>query len=278
MNSILKTMQGYEIWVLAEASHGHAGRPVAGRIYYGHAMHPDGLADLAQLKAFVTGPNQEKIEVSLREGKGDFHLAVFTPEQEGIWTLALENDAGPLVVTEDGLYKRGTRRDYPDAQKAAYYYQYAKTCIPVGHLDHAHGHGHCHQHSHHGHEGHSHSGCHQHEHTHCGHHHEEFSFLGHQLEIAASPVFCRKGQEVTLEVRYRGLPLPEADLCTTWSFYEKKDYPFQIKTDAAGRAKIPLRAEGHWLFYVRHEDNQTVNKKDYDQRVYSATFTIYGVR
>lgn len=271
MGSLIKAIQDHGIWVLAERSHGHRRYQVAGRIFYGHAMHPDGMADLARLKATATGPNQEKAEVSLQEGKGDFHLAVFTPEQEGIWTLGVENDVGSLVVTGDGLYRYGTRRDYPNARKAAYYYQYAKTCIPVGHV-------HCCQLSDRGQKSYTHYGQYQHEHRDSNQHHDEFSFLGHQLEIAASPVLCGKKQEVTIEVRYRGLPLPGVNLCTTWSFCEKKDYPFQAKTDAKGQVKIPLRAEGHWLFYVRHEDNQAAKEGEYDQEVYSATFTIFGVR
>jgi len=274
---MLKVVQGHEIWVLAEGSHGHPGRRVAGRVFYGHAMHPDGLADISRLKAFAVDPNREKVEAFLEEGKGDFHLAVFAPEQEGIWALAVENDIGPLVVAWDGQYKRGTRRDYPDAREAAYYYQYARTCIPVGHhLEH--GHGHCQRHEHHGEEGHA---CYGHQHAHDSHHdshHEEFSFVGHRLEIAALPVFCRKGDDVTVEVRYRGLPLPDADLGVTWSFYEKKDYPHQVKTDAAGRATVSLRAEGHWLFHVRHEDSREGKEGEYDRKVYSATFTIFGVR
>ncbi|MGQ9825390.1 MAG: DUF4198 domain-containing protein [Desulfotomaculales bacterium] len=284
MDSLCKAIQGHEIWVLAEGSHGHPGHRVAGRVFYGHAMHLDGLADLARLKALAVGPGQETAEVSFEEGKRDFHLAVFTPEREGIWTLAVEYDVGPLVITRDGQHKRGTRRDYPDARKAAYYYQYAKTYIPVGHLGHEHDHGH--QHGCHELAEHSPCGLHQHQHVphrhghnHGHHHHREgLSFLGHRLEIAACPGFCRKGQEVTIEVRYGGFPLPGANLCTTWSFYEKREYPYQVRTGPAGRAVIPLRAEGHWLFYVRHEDSQEEKEGEYDQKVYSATLTIFGVR
>ncbi|AEG13773.1 Nickel transport complex protein, NikM subunit, transmembrane [Desulfofundulus kuznetsovii DSM 6115] len=286
MDSLRKVIQGHEIWVLAEGSHGHPGHRVAGRVFYGHAMHPDGLADLARLKALAVGPGQETAEVSFEEGKRDFHLVVFTPEREGVWTLAVEYDVGPLVITRDGQYKRGTRRDYPDARKAAYYYQFAKTYIPVGYLGHERGHGHGHQHGYHELADHSHCGFnqpqpvpHQHGHNHGHHHHRDgFSFLGHQLEIAAWPGFCRKGQEVTIEVRYRGLPLLDANLCTTWSFYEKRRYPYQVKTGPDGRAVIPLRAEGHWLFYVRHEDSQVAREGEYDQKIYSATLTIFGVR
>ena len=61
-------------------------------------------------------------------------------------------------------------------------------------------------------------------------------------------------------------------------FLRKKEYPYQVKTGPDGRAVIPLQAEGHWLFYVRHEDSQAEKGGEYDQRVYSATFTIFGVR
>jgi len=270
----LKAVQGHEIWVLAESSHGHPRHRVAGRVFYGHAMHPDGLADISRLKAFAVGPDRERVEAILEEGKRDFHAAVFTPEQEGMWTLAVEYDIGPLVVTGDGQYKRGTRRDYPDARQAAYYYQYARTCIPVGHhLEHDQGR--CHRHEHHEKEGHA---CCGHQHAHGSDHHEEFSFAGHQLEIAVLPAFCRKGDDATVEVRYRGQLLPEADLGVTWSFYEKGDYPCRVKTDAAGRARVPLRAEGHWLFHVRHEDSREGIEGEYDRKVYSATYTIFGVR
>jgi len=267
MDSLCAAGRGHEIWVLAEWSHGHPGHPVPVRIFYGHAMHPDGLADLTRLRALAVGPGGETAEVSLEAGERDFHRAVFTPEREGIWTLAVEYDVGPLVLTPDGQWQRGTRRDAPDAREAAYYYQYAKTHIPVGHLGHEHHHDHGHAH------GHCHCAGHGHDHDHHG---EEVPFLGHRLEIGARPAFCRKGQEVTVEVRHRGLPLPGADLHVTWSFYERKQYPFQVRTDAAGRATVPLRAEGHWLFYVRCEDGP--EGRDWDRTVYSATLTIFGVR
>jgi uncharacterized GH25 family protein len=249
--TLLKAVKGHEIWLLPEAGHGHKGYEVRCRLFYGHAMHPDGVVPRDRLRAWAVDPGGEKISLPVTENGDDHHLVRLVPEREGLWALVVENDVGPIVLTKGGLYKPGTRKEYPDAREAACYYQYAKTYLQVGHFCAA-----------------------------CGDlfKQADVSFLGNELEIVLSPGAYRAGSEVALQVRYRGGPLPGALLCANWSLSEKRDWPLHVPTDARGQATIRLTAGGHWLFYVRHTDAGHGVPGEYEKRVVSATLSLYGVR
>lgn len=104
--------------------------------------------------------------------------------------MTVENDVGPMAITKDGFYRRGTCQDYPDAREVGYYYQYAKTFVRLGHF------------------------C-----ATCGEvvYPTEIVHLGHDLEVVVAPGAYRVGDEVILaghegpfcpaeaEVDFRGL-------------------------------------------------------------------------
>ncbi|HIE12214.1 MAG TPA: DUF4198 domain-containing protein [Desulfotomaculum sp.] len=251
MAVLLKAVQGHEIWILPEAGHGHRGHELGLRIFYGHAMHPDGRADPSRLKAWAVDPGGDTLRLPVEEGRDDCRVIRLLPEREGLWAIVAENDVGPFVLTKGGLYKPGTRKDYPEAREAVYYYQYAKTYLKVGHF------------------------C-----APCGDlvKQADVSFLGNELEIVLPPQDYRLDNKVEIQVRYRGAPLPQAVLCAAWSLSDKRDWPVRTVTDAAGRAHVTLSAPGHWLFYVRHADDGRGVPGEYERRVMSATFSLYGVR
>lgn len=248
---MLKVVQGHEIWVLPEGSHGHEGHETRCRIFYGHAMRPDGLADPARLAAWVLIPGGAKLSLKVEAGDDRFHLVAFTPDRDGFWPVTVENDVGPVAVTSDGFYRRGTRKDYPDAREVGYYYQYAKTYVQVGHF------------------------C-----ATCGPvvQPPEIINLAHDLELILTPGAYRVGDEVILEVLYRGRPLPGTEVKATWSLREEDDWGLSAKTDDAGRVKFILSNPGHWLFYTRVADETLGREGEYDKKVYSATLSLFGVR
>ncbi|MEW6448196.1 MAG: DUF4198 domain-containing protein [Bacillota bacterium] len=247
---MLNVAQGHEIWVLPEAGHARAGHEARCRVYYGHAMRPDGLADLARLSAWAVAPGGEKVSLKAEPGDNQFHLVAFMPGIRGFWAVTVENAVGPIAVT-GGLYRRGTRKDYPDAREVGYYHQYAKTHFQVGHF------------------------C-----TACGgvEHPAETVCLGHDLELVAEPGAHRVGDKLLLEVRYRGRPLPGAIVQATWSLREGKDWALGRRSDAAGRVQFVLENPGHWLFYTRFADETLGKEGEYDKLVYSATLSLFGVR
>lgn len=214
-------------------------------------MRPDGLADLARLSAWAVAPNGERLPLKVERGDQEFHLLRFTPDQEGFWAVVVKNDAGPIAVTRDGLYRRGTRKDYPDARDVGYYYQYAKTYLQVGHL-----------------------------HAACGKAapQPEVVRLGHDLELIVIPGAYRVGEEATVEVCCRGRPLPGVEVRADWSQRKQGDWALAASTDAAGRVRFSLCSPGHWLFYAAYADESQKAEGEYDKRVYAATFGLFGVR
>ena len=117
---MLKVIQGHEIWVLPDSALKNRGEETRCRVYYGHAMRPDGLARENKLSAWAINPAGERFRLRVLSGR-EYHTLRLIPEKEGLWAVAVENDVGPIVVTKGGLYKPGTRKEYPDAREAAYY-------------------------------------------------------------------------------------------------------------------------------------------------------------
>ncbi|WP_242839653.1 ABC transporter substrate-binding protein [Desulfofundulus thermocisternus] len=109
-------------------------------------------------------------------------------------------------------------------------------------------------------------------------HPPEIVHLGHDLELIVAPGAYRVGDEVILEVRYRGRPLAGAIVKATWSLREEEDWALAQKTDDAGWVKFTLSHPGHWLFYTRYADETRKSEGEYDKRVYSATLSFFGVR
>ncbi|RDV80960.1 DUF4198 domain-containing protein [Ammonifex thiophilus] len=246
---MLRVVQGHEIWVIPEASHFHMGTETRCRVFYGHAGRPDGLADLNRLSAWVLKPEGKRLNLAVTAGDNTFHLVKFVPDEDGFWAVTVENDVGAIAL-KGGLFRQGTRRDFPDAKEVSYYHQYAKTFVQVGHL-----------------------------------HEEETAVipaspvrLGHELELVAVPGPYRLGSELVLEVYYRGQPLPGAEVKANWSLREGKDWAWTRRADSAGKLKITLDQPGHWLFYVRHTDDTLGKEGEYDKVICTATLSFYGVR
>ncbi|WP_165847805.1 DUF4198 domain-containing protein [Ammonifex thiophilus] len=243
---MLRVIKGHKIWIELDRARLEKGEVAAGNIYWGHAMQPDGLPGGGKIKGALFTPGGEKFSLPLSpEGKGLRWR--WRPEREGLWAVVAENEVGVLVLTRDGLYKPGTRADYPDACEAAYYRQYAKAyfqvapfCLVCGDLERQ----------------------------------SDLSFLGQELEMVAAPDFYRPGREIVLTVFYRGLPLPYAPVLATFGGCSHPSWAYRRATDGRGRVSFPLGREGRWLFYVRHVDPERGEPGLYEHRVLDATFCL----
>lgn len=239
---------------MPETSHGHAGREVRCRVFCGHAGRPGGLADRNRLSAWVAAAGGARISLPVDPGDNTSHRLRFTPDREGFWAVTVENvenNVRPVAITREGDHRRGTGRDYPDAREVGYYHhQYAKTWVQVGHLGRPYV---------------------------APEPSFEAGYLGHELELVAAPGVYRAGEEVILEARYRGYPMPGAEVRVAWVQREGEGWALVQTADAAGRARFALVHPGHWLFYTRQAID-IPDEEGYGQRVYSATLTLLAVR
>jgi uncharacterized GH25 family protein len=237
------------MWLLPDDTHKAGGEEIHLRVFYGHAMHPDGLAKGVRISARAITPGGESVKLKLLANKDCYKLRL-VPEQEGLWAVGVENDIGPIVVTRGGLYKPGSRKEFRDAREASYYYQCAKTYFVTGHFCAA-----------------------------CGDLFKQVDLrsLGHEIELIVSPGNYQVGDEVMVQVRYQGAPLPETMIAATWSGWHKPDWAQRFVSNGKGQVRVALSTPGNWLFYVRHVDRNRGVPGEYDVRVVSATLCLPGV-
>ncbi|MEW6182024.1 MAG: DUF4198 domain-containing protein [Bacillota bacterium] len=249
--TMLRVVQGHEIWVFPESYHRCRGEETRCLVFYGHAMRPEGSVQEDKLSASAFDPGGECHELRIRRDEKGHHVLRLEPGREGLWAVSVENDVGPIVVTKGGLYKNGTRLEYPDARDAGYYYQYAKNYFIAGHFCAA-----------------------------CGDlfKQADLSFLGHELELVMAPRKYQVGDEVVLQVRYRGVLLPEVMVAATWGGWGKNDWAQRFVTNGKGQVKVPLSNSGDWLFYVRHADENRGVPGEYERRIFSATLGLTVVQ
>lgn len=86
------------------------------------------------------------------------------------------------------------------------------------------------------------------------HHHHEIKPVGLPLEIA--PVdysHVHLGDNYRIQVLKGGEPLAGAEVRATYTGSHRREYPFRLKTDEAGKAGVFLTARGNWLFSVKDD-------------------------
>ena len=123
---------GHEAWLELGGSHGHAGEKMPVNLKWGHNMKPDGLARKDGMKAFVVHPNGSKEGIQVTDGGPENYVLNFLPREDGLYQV-IANINGNYVKNKEGKTLRGTRREYPDAEKAVCYSQFAQSIVPVGH-------------------------------------------------------------------------------------------------------------------------------------------------
>lgn len=123
---------GHEIWVESVDSHYHQNEEITLSVGFGHALHTDGLGEREKWSAFTISPSGKKLFLTIEEGQDDKGLISFTPEEEGDYTVVIDNNFGIGTNLRNGEFRRKPRKDLDDVDWSAYYYQYALACVSVG--------------------------------------------------------------------------------------------------------------------------------------------------
>jgi len=226
--------RGHEIWLEHEYRHKHIGKRAECKICLGHKMKIDVagakklLSNMDRVKSLIFDPLNKKHNLDV-ERRENCLATSFIPEVAGYHTVVAEYDIGVLDLS------------HPGWEGPKYFYQYAKTIIPIGHEF------------------------------------QEYNLIaGQGLEII--PLDMKQyfvGDEVVLSVLYDGLPLSDATLSAT-CIKDGDDHSIEKKTDDDGMVKIDLVKQGNWMFLVRYRDSDKGVKGEYGEKVTTSTLTFMG--
>ena len=109
--------KGHEIWLETEKT----GREVFVKAGWGHAMKSDGVYEKEKCNAYLITPSNRRLQLYIDDLR-------FKVEEEGVYIVVVEYNFGIGSKLKDGSFKRGL---VEDAAWRSYFYQYAKTLIPV---------------------------------------------------------------------------------------------------------------------------------------------------
>lgn len=118
-NTFAEIERGYAVWLEPTHLHFHPGNRIEIKALWGNKMQKDGIGNPENWKAFVTDPSGKKLDAEITYGEGLYAGVYFEAEEEGLYHVMVENDAG--------VYQEN------------YYSQWAGLLVPVGH--HIHGRG-----------------------------------------------------------------------------------------------------------------------------------------
>ena len=242
LNSIIDTYKqgnkmglmakGHEIWL---EKHGIEGNKIDLAIVYGHNMRQDGVRDVTRLMPFVYSPDGSRFASLLIRGD-DKHLLRFTADQNGYYTAIA--DYGSIIISQTkGEYELGPRSMFKDVIYAGAFHQMARIIVPVGSTGKFKG------------------------------------WLVHGiLEIVPKVAYCQLGQNIELQVFYKGKPLAWEDVKAI-SKIEGKEMA-SVKTDEQGIARIPILTEGECMFLVRHPDPTKNVNEAFDESIFVTTLVM----
>lgn len=114
-------VRGFSVWLEPESLHYHTGI-VQVRALWGRMMQREGFAEPGGWTCYALDPSGVLMEADVAPGEGNFHKVAFFADREGLYNLAVENDAGIFSM----LPGENSR-----------YFQRARIPVPVGH--HVHG-------------------------------------------------------------------------------------------------------------------------------------------
>ncbi|MFW6194118.1 MAG: DUF4198 domain-containing protein [Halobacteriota archaeon] len=131
--TVSKIFRGHEIWLEPTRTHFHKGELVKVKVGWGHALRTDGPGEKEKWTPYMITPSGEKLMLPVVDSEGEYFLLLFRAEEKGSYTVVVENNYGVGTKLRDGSFHRGPKKDYDNVERTFYFYQYAKTCIPIGH-------------------------------------------------------------------------------------------------------------------------------------------------
>ncbi|HNX09532.1 MAG TPA: DUF4198 domain-containing protein [Methanothrix sp.] len=204
-------------------------------VMYGHNMRPDGAVNLSRLQPVLFNPDGSKGLPTLKAIQ-DKVIMQFAAAADGYYTAYVDMGVAIWSRNNEG-YKEGPKFKFKDVTYAGAFHQMAKFIVPVGNAG-------------------------------------EFSgkpFHG-ILEIVPGGASCQVGSDAAFTVMYEDKPLVGVDVKAV-SKKEGKEMAI-VKTDRSGVARIPITAEGEWMFLARHVDSSKKVSEEFDESVFINTLVM----
>lgn len=201
-------------------------------VMYGHNMRSDGAVNISRLQPVLFNPDASKGLPALKAIQ-DKVIMQFSAAADGYYTAYVDMGVAIWCKNDEG-YKEGPKFKFKDVTYAGAFHQMAKFIVPVGNAG-------------------------------------EFSgkpFHG-ILEIVPKEASCQVGSDAVFTVMYEDKPLVGVDVKAV-SKKEGKEMAI-IKTDRSGVARIPITAEGEWMFLARHVDTSKKVNEEFDESVFVNT-------
>ncbi|GBF33612.1 hypothetical protein DCCM_2718 [Desulfocucumis palustris] len=121
--AIQEAANGYAAWLEPSHLHFHSGGMADVRAYWGRMMQREGRGEPDKWRAVVVDPAGNRAGAAIEQGEGPYHVLGFQAEQEGLYTVVLENSPGISgTMPEENCLR---------------HLQWARLDVPVGH--HVHG-------------------------------------------------------------------------------------------------------------------------------------------
>lgn len=209
-------------------------------LYYGHNMAVDGSPDPANFAPLVYDPEKKKITPAVKSKK-DMHSLKLTAEKAGYYTAVVDLSPETYSNTKKEGFKSGPKSMYKDAVYAGAWQQMAKTIVGVGA-----------------------SGKYAAEPLHG------------VLDIVPKDARPKVGKDLELALYYEGKRLPGIDVKAVSKKAGRE--MAEATTDKNGVVKIPVSAEGPWMFLARHRDPAKGVPDQYDEAVFVTTLCLDAVR
>jgi uncharacterized GH25 family protein len=204
-------------------------------LLYGHNMGQDGKSDPKRLRPSVYSSKGEKNLCDIMPGE-NYNLLNVVTGGDGYYTAFVDMGTTVWSETKEG-YNEGPKFQFKDVIYAGAYHQMAKTVVSVGDA---------------------------------GEYHSEP--LHGILEIVPGKPNCSVGEELALLVYYEDKPLAGAEVKAV-SKKEGKEMAL-IKADDLGTVRIPITADGEWMFLARHKDPSKKVSNEFDESVFICTLVL----
>jgi len=229
------------IWLEPNKAAYNVNEDVEIKVFWGSVRNPE-VGEYEDWLAYLLDPEGARLELPIRRemlrfsgGKPFFFLA-FKPRKSGPYTIMLENNYGVLNKLKDGDWTYGPKRYHRNVEESIYFYQYAKTIVPVGEST------------------------------------QGSTRVGNELEIITTKTGFYVNDIMELTLLCRGSPLPRAQIKAVYGIYPhiKEE---TAETDMNGKAGFHIKEKGVWLFVAEHKIMEGVDG-EYDYKWLTATLSL----